>query len=979
MLQSSLERGLLSKHRKKVVNMSRPIEVGLDTHWEGREPPEKRLLILAPTGRDASLSTAILEESGVHCHACADIEDLFHEVKQGAAAILLAEEAVTENALDRLQSMLSRQPSWSDLPLLLMMKSSADSDSVVRLLDVLGNVIPLERPIRIIALLSAVRMGFRARERQYQIRDQVLEREKAVATLRKQADLLEQTHDAIFIFEQGGTITYWNKGAEQLYGYTRSEAIGKVSYELLKTNHPRGVRHVLDSLRHNPYWAGELVHRSKDGRRILVESRLQLIPQAGSPGFVLESNRDITERRRADARLAAEHAVTRIIATSDTFHTAVRGILETLGSHLGADFVELWLHDSERDLLLCVETYRGGPEAARQDPGLIHFELKTQEISCSHGQGMAGRVWSCMSPVFVPDVRADPDFKRQEPAAKAGLISAVGFPIIGGTQLIGVINCFSREPIDFDHPLMEMMRAIGSEVGQFAQRKETEHELLRSESDLSDFFENAAIGLHWMGPDGIIQRANRAELDMLGYHAEEYVGHHISEFHIDARRIQEILDRLQRGDTLVNFESQMRCKDGSIRYVRISSNVLRENDQFIHTRSFTRDITDRKRAEMALQEADRRKDEFLATLAHELRNPLAPIKNAVQLFHLQEPHSPELRWGRDVIERQVMQLTRLVDDLLDVSRISRGKIELRRERVELSEVIRGALETTRPLIDANQHMLTISIPKKPIFLDADPIRLSQALSNLLSNAAKYTPDRGKIVLSAVPQNGQVIVRVEDNGIGIQPEMLPHVFEMFAQGDGSLERAHGGLGVGLTLVKRFVEMHGGSVKVFSEGPQKGSAFDLRLPVATEGAGLEEQASDDAPMQEAAPRQVPLKVMLVDDNRDHAESLACILRSREHTVRTAYTAYQALALGPGFLPHVVVIDVGLPGMNGFEAIRRIRSKEWGSTILLITASGWGQEEMRLRSLEAGSDAHLVKPLDPKALDELFAAYCAQNPKS
>jgi PAS domain S-box-containing protein len=969
------------------------IEAGLPALLATSDSLESRLLILAPTGRDSSLSCKILEEVGLRCTICDDLNELIAELKRGAAAVLVAEEALTESALAKLRAELSLQPVWSDLPLLVMTTSSPDSDSVDRILDALGNVILLERPIRIIALISAIRMALRARERQYETRRQILERERALATVRKQADLLEQTHDAIFIFELGGTITYWNKGAEQLYGYTRSEALGKFSYELLKTEHARGIKKILNSLLRNPFWAGELVHRSKDGRRLLVESRLQLISQTGSAGFVLESNRDITERRSADARLAAEHAVTRIIATNNTFHSAVPAVLETLCTHLRSDFAELWVLDRDKNLLFCVETHRGGPKENRDDAGLIRFELETERLSYAHGQGMPGRIWSYMSPIYIPNLAGDPDFGRQELAAAAGLRSAIGFPIIGGTGLIGVINCFSREPIEFDHPLMEMMRAIGSEVGQFAQRKETEDALLRSERNLSDFFENAAIGLHWMGPDGIIQRANRAELEMLGYSAEEYVGRHISEFHVDQGKIKDILDRLLSGENLVNYESRMRCKDGSIRHVRISANVLRENDQFIHTRCFTRDITERKRVETALKESDRRKDEFLATLAHELRNPLAPIKNAVQLFHLKEPHLPELRWGRDVIDRQVTQLSRLVDDLLDVSRISRGKIDLRRERVQLGEIIRDALETTRPLIDSRQHTLTISLPPGSIPLLADRIRLAQAISNLLSNAAKYTPERGQIDLSVRREIDHAVLRVSDNGLGMRPEVLQHIFEMFAQGEDSLERTQGGLGVGLALVRRFVEMHGGSVRAFSEGPQKGSAFELRLPMEVTEEGISgegisgegisgegisgEGISGEGISGEGISGEDPLslnslRILLVDDNRDHAESMAFILRTRGHKVRTAYSGYQALALGPGFAPEVILMDLGLPGMSGFEAIRRIRDKKWGEGVLLITASGWGSDEMRIRAVENGCDAHLVKPVDPNVLDQLFAKF-------
>jgi PAS domain S-box-containing protein len=375
-----------------------------------------------------------------------------------------------------------------------------------------------------------------------------------------------------------------------------------------------------------------------------------------------------------------------------------------------------------------------------------------------------------------------------------------------------------------------------------------------------------------------------------------------------------------------------------------------------------------------LKESDRRKDEFLAMLAHELRNPLAPIRNAVQLLHLKGPPNPDLQWARDVIDRQVQQMARLVDDLLDVSRITRGKIELRRERVELVAAVNSALETSRPLIKTRGHELTVTLPPEPIHLYADPTRLAQVLSNLLNNAAKYTDEGGRIWLTVERQNDQVLVRVKDTGIGIPTEMLAHIFEIFSQVDRSLERSEGGLGIGLTLVKRLVEMHGGTVEALSAGPGTGSEFVLRIPVAA--PEVKEPTSPEAGGygQTAAP--LTCRVLVVDDNQDSAESIAMLLRTLGNEVRTAHDGWEAVEAAAAFQPNLVLLDIGLPKLNGFEAARRIRELPSGGDIMLIALTGWGQEEHRRRSKEAGFDHHLTKPVDFRALQDLLAATQLRN---
>ncbi len=378
----------------------------------------------------------------------------------------------------------------------------------------------------------------------------------------------------------------------------------------------------------------------------------------------------------------------------------------------------------------------------------------------------------------------------------------------------------------------------------------------------------------------------------------------------------------------------------------------------------------------ALKESDRRKDEFLAMLAHELRNPLAPIRNAVHIFRAKSPPVPELQWATEVIDRQVHQMTRIVDDLLDVSRITRGKIELRKERVELAAIVNSAVEASRPIIEKWGHELTVTVPPQPIQLEADLTRLSQVLSNLLNNAAKYMDQAGCIWVTAERQDDQVLIRVKDTGIGIPTEMLPHIFDMFTQVDSSLERSEGGLGIGLTLVQRIVEMHGGTVEARSEGLGKGSEFVVRLPVAVavEGQGPREAAADEEEVVAPAPR----RILVVDDNRDAADSLGTLLRMFGNEVHTAHDGLEAVGAAAAFQPHVVLLDIGLPKLNGYEAARRIREQKGGSDMVLVALTGWGQEEDRRRSKEAGFDHHMTKPVEFADLQKLLAEASPSRPE-
>ncbi|HVS34454.1 MAG TPA: response regulator, partial [Gemmataceae bacterium] len=376
----------------------------------------------------------------------------------------------------------------------------------------------------------------------------------------------------------------------------------------------------------------------------------------------------------------------------------------------------------------------------------------------------------------------------------------------------------------------------------------------------------------------------------------------------------------------------------------------------------------RRRVEQ-LAELDRRKDEFLATLAHELRNPLAPIRNALHILRLSGGSGPAAERVREMIERQVNQLVRLVDDLMEVSRITRGKIELRKERVELAAVLRSAVETSRPLIEAGGHQLAIALPADPVILDADPMRLSQVVANLLNNAAKYTEEGGQIWLTARRDGRDAVVSVRDTGVGIPTDMLPRVFDMFAQVDRTLQRSQGGLGIGLTLARILVEMHGGRVEARSGGLGRGSEFILRLPTApTSPLGREGGAAVSG--QQSGPLG-QLRVLVVDDNHDAADSFAMLLRFLGAEAHVVYDGPSALAALPSYRPSVVFLDIGMAGMDGHEVARRVRQTADFREVTLIAMTGWGQEEDRRRSKAAGFDHHLVKPVDARILQSLLAA--------
>ena len=527
--------------------------------------------------------------------------------------------------------------------------------------------------------------------------------------------------------------------------------------------------------------------------------------------------------------------------------------------------------------------------------------------------------------------------------------------------------------------------AIGADAGMVAairditERKATELALRFSEEFTRRVLDNLFSFVGVLTPDGILIEANRSPL-AAGISASEVIGKPFWDAYwwsyspeVQAR-VRAECESAARGET-IRRDVPVRLAGGEITWIDYQLAPLRDSEgRITHLIPSAMDISDRKitteklrQSEEKLRDADRTKDEFLATLAHELRNPLAPIRNSLELLKSESGNAELLKQARETMERQMAHMVRLIDDLLDVSRISRDKLELKKERLELSSVIHHAVEACRPHLDRDHHEFVLNLPLEPIHLHGDPTRLAQVIGNLLTNACKYSEPGGNICLTVERQVDEVKIVIHDTGIGIPPEMLDKVFDMFTQIDKSLERSDGGLGIGLSLVKRLVELHGGTVIAESEGLGHGSEFSVRLPIEIEQPHVE---SIVLPPVAAPSKSAGRRILVVDDNRDSATTLALLLKMTGNETKTAFDGLAAIETAEAFLPEVILLDIGLPKMNGHETCRAIRQQPWGKDILILALTGWGQEEDRRKTAEAGFNNHLVKPVDHIALSKLIS---------
>jgi PAS domain S-box-containing protein len=761
--------------------------------------------------------------------------------------------------------------------------------------------------------------------------------------------VLSQMEDAVLAFDDGGHLIFMNAAAERQYGQSASALLGRGHDELYREVWPDEAlrescrRELLDT----GSYRARLLHVKRNGEALHVECTVSRLRGAqGEPMGRLCVIRDVSARLAAEQTLmVASLALARREREFATLVENSPDIFARIDRELRHVYVSPVV---QRHLGITPSTMLGK----------TFGELGLPAALCAQWNG-------ALKEVFATGRLVRLNYAMNSAAQGERFFNARLMPEFG------------------DDGSVESVLVIASDVTEQAQIDAAFHE---SQARLQFTLDSARIGEWELDLESDTARTSLRHDRCFGY--DEPVGQWgsrvmLSHVHpADRDRIAALFQTSEATQQDLHFEARVLWPDGSLHWIEAHGVFYGiEGDARSSSRrllGIVADITDRKLAEAALHDNDRRKDEFLATLAHELRNPLAPIRNALEIMQ-RSPGPVAQAHAREVIERQLGQMVHLVDDLLDVSRISQGKLELRRTRVDLAEVLKTAVETSRPLVDAGRHQLRVQLPPAgELCVDGDTTRLCQIVANLLNNAAKYTPEGGSIELGAWreegrtdPENGEAVISVQDSGVGLSHDMLPRVFDMFAQVDRSVARAQGGLGIGLALVKQLVEMHGGTVEAHSEGVGSGCRFVVRLPLvaARLPAALATATPPPRVPAGATPAAAPgvLRVLVVDDNVDSAESLAEVLEMSGHQVRVAHDGPAALVVAGEFRPQAIVLDIGLPGLSGHEVAKRIRGEDWGRAIHLVALSGWGQAEDRKRSREAGFDAHFVKPVD---LDELEA---------
>lgn len=817
----------------------------------------------------------------------------------------------------------------------------------------------------------------------------ISERKQADEVKARLAAIVESSEDAIVSKTLDGIILSWNKGAERVFGYTAQEAVGQSITLIIPPERFDEERGILEKLRHGERIESfETVRVAKDGR--LLDISLTISPIRDDEGRVIGTSkiaRDTTERKRAEKALRESHI--RLAQSRARLDYAVQ--LSGVGFWY-CDLPALELIWDNR-----VKQHFWLPADARVTIDLFYERLHPDDREPTR---------LAMEKSIREHTPFDVDYRTVAPeTGKIKWIRASGGAVY---REDGAAERFDGVTVDVTDRKLDEIR-----LADALQREREQGRLLR-------LLPEAALTIHSSGSlDSVLRviaeearrilRAQRAVSSLTtsddcpqatsSMSADSKEGHRLAEgceaavaafaaevccTNRPALRSRAQLELPQESD-LPRLQGD---SPGALRTWLAAPFISRNGENLGLIQVFNKDESDFTEIDEAvlvqlahiasvaienarlygeLREQDRRKDEFLALLAHELRNPLAPLRNGLQVMRLAEHDPGVMTQAREMMERQLAHMVRLVDDLLDVSRISRNKMELRRARVLLADVISGAVETSRPAIEAAGHKLFIDLPDQPILLDADLTRLAQVFANLLSNSAKYTERGGRIWLTATRDGKWVSVAVRDTGIGIPAYALSNIFDMFSQVDRSIERSTGGLGIGLALVKGLVEMHGGTVNVSSPGQGRGSTFTVKLPLLEDPAKTtESKPSDDGSRASGQNR----RILVVDDNRDSAVSMAMMLKLLGNDVRLAHDGVEAIDMAHEFHPQVILMDVGMPKMNGYEATRRIRERPWGHDTIIIALTGWGQQVDRAQSKEVGCNGHLVKPVYLPDLEKLLA---------
>jgi PAS domain S-box-containing protein len=803
------------------------------------------------------------------------------------------------------------------------------------------------------------------------------------------AAIVESSDDAIVSETLDGRVTSWNAAAVRLFGYQPEEVIGQPITVIIppeldpEREEPALLEQVRRGQRIDHY---ETVRLTRSGLRVPVS--LSISPVRDASGKIVAAAkilRDITAQKRVEQALYDEaraletlNRVNQTIAAELKLDRLVQAVTdaatELTGAAFGAFFYNL---EDEKGESYTLYSLSGVPRDA-----FASFPLP-------RNTALFGPTFRGEGVVRIDDVRQDPRHAKNEPyrgmpPGHLPVVSYLAVPVVSrGGAVIGGLFFGHPEVGRFSarHERLAASIATQAAIGidnarmyqaaqrEINERKRVESELRRSEQLYRAIGESMDYGIWVCDADGRNVYASESFLRLVGMTQEECSNFGWSKvLHPDEVEPTRVAWRkcVESGG-FWDVEHRFRGVDGAYHPVLARGVAVRdEHGKVLCWAGINLDVERLKRAEDALREADRRKDEFLAILAHELRNPLAPIRYALAITKQPGRSAEQQRQAEAVVERQVEHMSRLLEDLLDVSRITHGTLELRKVKIELSTIVTSAIEAARPLLDAKQHALSVELPDEVIQLEADPVRMAQVFANLLINAAKYTDQGGQVVLSARREGAEVIVSVRDNGIGISPEMMPRLFTLFSQAGTALERSEGGLGIGLALAQGLLRLHGGSIAASSGGRQRGSEFSVRLPLSE-------------PLPEAEPALTPdephvssnrLRVLVADDNRDSAELSAALLELWGHDAYTGHTGREALDLATRHRPDVSLLDIGMPDLNGYEVAAEIRKVPWGERMVLIAVTGWGREEDKKRALSAGFDHHLTKPIDPRTLKSLLS---------
>jgi PAS domain S-box-containing protein len=784
-----------------------------------------------------------------------------------------------------------------------------------------------EQQLRIAALRNAEEI-LRARNRaEQELRDAKEALEAKNRELQQQREWFQVTlssiGDAVITTDAQGKVTFLNPIAATMTGWTSSQAAGQpvaAVFTIINELTGQPVAHPVDKVLREGRIVGLANHTSLVSRQGTVtsieDSAAPIRDSAGNLTGVVMVFHDVTERRRAEIKLNESELRFRTI-----FNQAAVGIAVTdlTGGFVQANqkFADIFGYSQEelqeRTLLDLTHAADLAPtrEILRR---LVSLEIPDAvlEKRCVRKDGVV--IWSLSTITLVRDPGGRPQ------------------------HLIGILEDITDR--------------------KMAQEAQARLVAVIASSDDS---------IISMTPEGVITSWNRGAELMYGYMAADMIGQTTAAL-IPLDRLDEeraILERIRAGERIEHFETLRLRKDGKHLDVSIAVSPIEDaRGRIIGASKITRDITQSKRTEAALREMDRRKDEFLATLAHELRNPLAPIRQAALISKAEGATEAQKRWSHDVINRQVHNMSLLLDDLLDISRITRGTLELRLETTDVDEVIAAAVETARPTIDAKRHVFSISKPAEPVRIVADPLRLAQILSNLLTNAAKYTDPEGRIQLRVESTEQDVTLVVRDSGIGIAPTAVDNVFDMFSQVKSTRDRSEGGLGIGLALAKGLVDLHGGLIEARSAGLGLGSEFIVRLP--RRELRVERQPALDLTR---AGSTIGRRILIADDNRDAAESLSLLLRMDGHDVRVVHDGLSAVSSLSEFQPEVALLDIGMPGLDGYGVARVARQGALGRAVTLIALTGWGQDRDKAKALAAGFNHHFTKPVEPERITAIL----------